>query len=126
MRNDVRINKSADDTGVIVELNDNPVKCKSVTVNAAVGRSPVVNLELIPWTADILLTDADVYVSMDPKTVKEANIILCHELMTHGDYFYGFKASIESALTECTEITNVSDLAEFIIDRLVGYVPTTE
>lgn len=53
-------------------------------------------------------------------TLEEAIKIVRDELLFRGDLYYGFLASIESALLEDGTITNVHDLAESILERIVG------
>jgi hypothetical protein len=50
----------------------------------------------------------------------QAMTVLREELLSHGDVYYGFLSSIESALTEYGIITNVHEVAESVLDRIIG------
>lgn len=53
-------------------------------------------------------------------TVEKAVIVIKKELETHRDLYKGFKASIESALRDLPEESDLPDAAEHILRRIIG------
>lgn len=62
----------------------------------------------------------DVRFSFAPHTVEEAVKVLRHELLKHGDLYDGFRASISSTLKEIPAGMGVYDVAEKILDGMIG------
>ena len=56
----------------------------------------------------------------DDKNLVEALEIVRNELLKAGDFYFGFLASIESALEESVTCTNIHELAAEILDRIMG------
>lgn len=52
--------------------------------------------------------------------VKIATIILRDELLKHGDLYRAFSASIYSALKDISEDTNIDEMPEIILSRIIG------
>lgn len=52
--------------------------------------------------------------------IKNAVSVLRDELLEADDLYYGFLASIESALQESIRSTNIRELAIEILDRIIG------
>lgn len=52
--------------------------------------------------------------------IKNAVSVLRDELLEADDLYYGFLASIESALQESIRSTNIRELAIEMLDRIIG------
>ena len=52
--------------------------------------------------------------------VRRACEVLRNRLLTKDDVYYGFLASIESALSENLDETNIHDIAVDVLERIVG------
>lgn len=63
---------------------------------------------------------ADIHFDYSPNTVKEACKILREELLKHGDLYRAFSASIYSALKDISEDTNIDEMPEIILNRIIG------
>ena len=63
---------------------------------------------------------ADIHFDYSPYTVKESCKILRDELMKHGDLYRAFSSSIYSALYDLKECSWVDEVADIILDRLIG------
>ena len=63
---------------------------------------------------------ADIHFDYSPYTVKEACKILRDELLKHGDLYKAFSASIYSALKDISEDTNIDEMPEIILNRIIG------
>ena len=63
---------------------------------------------------------AEVNFLKDPFTVKNACKILRDELLKHGDLYKAFSASIYSALKDISEDTNIDEMPEIILSRIIG------
>lgn len=62
----------------------------------------------------------DIRFSFTPETVEEAVKVLRNELMKHGDFYNGFKASIITAIRESDNGIYESEMAENILERIIG------
>lgn len=63
---------------------------------------------------------ADIHFDYSPYTVKESCKILRDELMKHGDLYRAFSSSIYSALHDLKECIWADEVADIILDRLIG------
>jgi len=63
---------------------------------------------------------ADIHFDYSPYTVKESCEILRDELLKHGDLYRAFSSSIYSALHDLKECSWVDEVADIILDRLIG------
>lgn len=63
---------------------------------------------------------ADIQFQFSPQTVQEATKVLRHNLLADIDIYNAFLASIESALKELPEETDLEDVAKAIADRIIG------
>lgn len=52
--------------------------------------------------------------------VQNAFKILRDELLKHGDLYKAFSASIYSALKDISEDTNIDEMPEIILSRMIG------
>lgn len=57
---------------------------------------------------------------MEQITVQQAVTVVGNELLKHGDLYDGFLASISSTLKEIPVGTGLYDVAEKILDGLIG------
>ena len=62
----------------------------------------------------------DIHFDYSPYTVKESCEILRDELLKHGDLYRAFSSSIYSALHDLKECSWVDEVADIILDRLIG------
>lgn len=69
---------------------------RAVDFRVAVDEIPVFNFEMMS-VPDIEM-ECLAQISVEPKTIKDAILILRHELLQHGEIYNGFKASLKSAL----------------------------
>lgn len=63
---------------------------------------------------------AEVNFLKDPFTVKNACKILRYELLKHEDLYRAFSSSIYSALKDISEDTNIDEMPEIILNRIIG------
>ena len=63
---------------------------------------------------------AEVNFLNNPLTVQNACKILRDELLKHGDLYKAFSASIYSALKDISEDTNIDEMPEIILNRIIG------
>lgn len=63
---------------------------------------------------------AEVNFLKDPFTVKNACKILRDELLKHEDLYRAFSSSIYSALKDISEDTNIDEMPEIILNRIIG------
>lgn len=56
----------------------------------------------------------------DPFTVQNACKILRDELLKHGDLYRAFTSSIYSALKDISEDTEIDEMPEIILNRIIG------
>ena len=64
---------------------------------------------------------ADKYTfSESDRSIQHAVTVVRDELLKHGDLYDGFRASISSTLKEIPEGMGVHDIAETILNRLIG------
>ena len=91
-----------------LDLQINPMKIPSVTLN--IERMSGVDFE----------GQAEVNFLKDPFTVKNACKILRDELLKHEDLYRAFSSSIYSALKDISEDTNIDEMPEIILNRIIG------
>lgn len=63
---------------------------------------------------------AEVNFLNNPFTVQNACKILREELLKHGELYRAFSASIYSALKDISEDTNIDEMPEIILNRIIG------
>lgn len=63
---------------------------------------------------------AEVNFLNNPFTVQNASKILREELLKHGELYRAFSASIYSALKDISEDTNIDEMPEIILNRIIG------
>lgn len=63
---------------------------------------------------------AEVNFLNNPFTVQNACKILREELLKHGELYRAFSASIYSALKDISEDTNIDEMPEIILSRIIG------
>lgn len=74
-----------------------------------------------PDQIQFLDSKADEYAFTGPdQTVQQTVNVLRNELLEHGDLYDGFRASIESVLKEVPTEAGLYDVAEKIMNRLIG------
>lgn len=91
-----------------LDFQVNPCEIPSVTLN--IERMSGVDFE----------GQAEVNFLKDPFTVKNACKILRDELLKHGDLYRAFSASIYSALKDISEDTDIDEMPEIILSRIIG------
>ena len=91
-----------------LDFEINPLEIPSVTLN--IERMSGVDFE----------GQAEVNFLKDPFTVQNACKILRDELLKHGDLYKAFSASIYSALKDISEDTNIDEMPEIILSRIIG------
>lgn len=101
-----------------ITVNHVPIRAKRIDYHAAVDEVPYVVFEVDPFMD--LDVNADAKLHFVPEDIADANAILRYELLSKGDYYNGFISSVESALTDYGLNTNVHELAENIVARIIG------
>ena len=91
-----------------LDLQINPMKIPSVTLN--IERMSGVDFE----------GQAEVNFLNNPLTVQNACKILREELLKHGELYRAFSASIYSALKDISEDTEIDEMPEIILSRIIG------
>ena len=91
-----------------LDFQVNPLEFPTVTLN--IERMSGVDFE----------GQAEVNFLKDPFTVQNACKILRDELLKHGDLYKAFSASIYSALKDISEDTNIDEMPEIILNRIIG------
>ena len=89
-----------------------------IDFNFDVSETPQVNVEIVGGFDFEGM--ADIHFDYSPYTVKESCKILRDELMKHGDLHRAFSSSIYSALHDLKECSWVDEVADIILDRLIG------
>ena len=91
-----------------LDFQINPLEIPSVTLN--IERMSGVDFE----------GQAEVNFLKDPFTVQNVCKILRDELLKHGDLYRAFSASIYSALKDISEDTDIDEMPEIILSRIIG------
>ena len=91
-----------------LDFQVNPLEIPSVTLN--IERISGIDFE----------GQAEVNFLKDPFTVKNACKILRDELLKHEDLYRAFSSSIYSALKDISEDTNIDEMPEIILNRIIG------
>ena len=91
-----------------LDFQVNPLEIPSVTLN--IERMSGIDFE----------GRAEVNFLKDPFTVKNACKILRDELLKHEDLYRAFSSSIYSALKDISEDTNIDEMPEIILNRIIG------
>ena len=91
-----------------LDFQVNPMEFPSVTLN--IERMSGIDFE----------GQAEVNFLKDPFTVKNACKILRDELLKHEDLHRAFLSSIYSALKDISEDTNIDEMPEIILNRIIG------
>ena len=77
-------------------------------------------IQKLKFSPDELVVYSGIHECDFGEYAKIACIILREELMKDSALYKGFKASIKSAIKEAPNYTSESELAERILDRLIG------
>ena len=91
-----------------LDFQVNPLEFPTVTLN--IERMSGVDFE----------GQAEVNFLNNPLTVQNACKILREELLKHGELYRAFSASIYSALKNISEDTNIDEMPEIILSRIIG------
>ena len=91
-----------------LDFQVNPLEFPTVTLN--IERMSGVDFE----------GQAEVNFLKDPFTVQNACKILRDELLKHEDLYRAFSASIYSALKDISEDTEIDEMPEIILSRMIG------
>lgn len=91
-----------------LDFEINPLEIPSVTLN--IERMSGVDFE----------GQAEVNFLKDPFTVQNACKILRDEILKHEDLYRAFSASIYSALKDISEDTEIDEMPEIILSRMIG------
>ena len=91
-----------------LDFQVNPLEFPTVTLN--IERMSGVDFE----------GQAEVNFLKDPFTVQNACKILRDEIMKHEDLYRAFSASIYSALKDISEDTEIDEMPEIILSRIIG------
>ena len=91
-----------------LDFQVNPLEFPSVTLN--IERMSGVDFE----------GQAEVNFLKDPFTVQNACKILRDEILKHEDLYRAFSASIYSALKDISEDTEIDEIPEIILSRMIG------
>ena len=81
---------------------------------------PTVTLNIERMSGGDFEGRAEVNFLKDPFTVKNACKILRDELLKHEDLYRAFSSSIYSALKDISEDTNIDEMPEIILSRIIG------
>ena len=91
-----------------LDFQVNPLEFPTVTLN--IERMSGVDFE----------GQAEVNFLKDPFTVQNACKILRDEILKHEDLYRAFSASIYSALKDISEDTEIDEIPEIILSRMIG------
>ena len=91
-----------------LDFQVNPLEIPSVTLN--IERMSGIDFK----------GQAEVNFLKDPFTVQNACKILREELLKHRDLYRAFSASIYSALKDISEDTEIDEMPEIILNRIIG------
>lgn len=89
-----------------------------IDLNIDVDEAPQVNVGIVGGCDFEGMSD--IHFDYSPYTVKEACKILREELLKHGELYRAFSASIYSALKDISEDTNIDEMPEIILNRIIG------
>ena len=93
-------------------------RVRHIDANFDVDEVPTVNVEIVGGLDFEGM--ADIHFDYSPQTIKEACKILRDELFKHGDLYRAFSSSIYSALKDISEDTNIDEMPEIILNRIIG------
>lgn len=97
-------------------------RVKSVDFHVSVDEVPTFSLELMA-EPDIQM-EALTQISFTSKSITDAISVLRHELLQHGEIYYGFKASLKSALIAYNScglpFEPEEEIAEKILNFMIG------
>lgn len=97
-------------------------RVKSVDFHVAVDEVPTFSLELMA-EPDIQM-EALAQISFISQSITDAISVLRHELLQHGEIYYGFKASLKSALIAYNScglpFEPEEEIAEKILNFMIG------
>lgn len=93
-------------------------RVRHIDANFDVDGVPTVNVEIVGGFDFEGM--ADIHFDYSPYTVKEACKILREELLKHGELYRAFSASIYSALKDISEDTEIDEMPEIILSRIIG------
>lgn len=102
-----------------VSINGLNVRCRAIDYHADIESVPTCTVELVAL-GDIEVNHAAIRFSFTPHTITDAVKILRHELSQDTYLRKGFLESIKSALKDAPAGMGLPDVAQMVLDRLVG------
>lgn len=94
----------------------------AVNINVEAGCVPQCTATIIPQNVEFD-GQADVKYDFTPETVQQAVVVMRNELLKHGDFYDGFRASVMSAADEqfCKpDGATTDELIDAIMSRIIG------
>ena len=108
-------------TKYFIDGNEVP-RVKSVDFHVSVDEVPIFNFEMM-GTPDIEM-ECLAQISFTSQSITDAISVLRHELLQHGEIYYGFKASLKSALIAYNScglpFEPEEEIAEKILNFMIG------
>ena len=101
-----------------VTLDGRPVRCKSLDLHLGVNEIPTATMEVVSVIDAEELAEAGVM--YHPASVEEAHAILRGALLTNKELREAWIASVTAAIEEAEDDLYVDELAEEIVDVLIG------
>lgn len=93
-------------------------KCTGIDFRIEAGEIPTFTFEIMGQPEIEMF--GDVRFSFTPETVKQASVVLRNELLKHGDFYKGFRASIVTAIKDSNNDIYVDEMAKNILKRIIG------
>ena len=93
-------------------------RVRAINFDISAGEIPIVLVEIAGGCNFEGM--ADIHFDYSLYTVKEACTILRDELLKHGDLYRAFSASVYSALKDISEDTEIDEMPEIILSRMIG------
>ena len=103
-----------------ITLDGRPVRCRSLDLHLGINEIPTATLEVLSVSDAEELAEAGVM--YHPASVEEAHAILRGALLTNKDLRAAWIASVAAAIEEAEDDLYVDELAEVIVDTLIGEV----
>lgn len=101
-----------------ITLDGRPVRCRGLDLHLGLDCVPTATLEVNSIADAAELVDAGVM--YHPASVEEAHAILRGALLTNKDLRAAWIASVAAAIEEAEDDLYVDELAEVIVDTLIG------
>ena len=103
-------------------INGNKVRATAVNINVEVDCVPQCEVTIRPENVEYN-GQADVKYDFTPETVQQAAVVLRNELLKHGEFYDGFRASVMSAADYqfCRpDGATCDELVDAIMSRIIG------